>query len=176
MRNADSIGTTPPRKGGVSPDGLARRHSRRIRRGLRHVSPFLRSLGSRPVTALLRYYGRSVSCPPGSSAYLQHELRLLRGQVSLIHATWSSSPSVSNHPCASHGRFRTLPLNSVGFPLPGLGFTTIWQARQSHRPNRVSYRTDGSFTSGCSPPRLATTQLPSVTGRRAFAWGGLSPP
>ena len=31
-----------------------------------------------------------------------------------------------------------------------------------HRPNRVSYRTDWPFTSCCSPPRLATTQLQSV--------------
>src|SRR5208283_1019845 len=29
----------------------------------------------------------------------------------------------------------------------------------SHRPNRVSYRTDWSFTSCCSPPRVTTTQL-----------------
>ena len=130
------------------------------------TSTFLRSLRSRPVTTLLRYYGRSDSCPA----------LIPTGQVSLIHVTWSSDPSVSNHPCAPHGRFRTLPLNSVDLPLPGLGFTIIWQARRSHRPNRVSYRTDGPFTSGCSPPRLTTTQLPLVTGRRAYAWEGLSPP
>ncbi len=134
------------------------------------TSTFLRSLRSRPVTALLRYYGRSDSCPPGSSApQAGMNTGSCCGQVSLIHVTWSSSPSISNHPCAPRGRFRTLPLNSVGLPLPGLGFTTIWQARRSHRPNRVSYRTDGLFTSGCSPPRLAATQLPSVTGRRAYA-------
>jgi hypothetical protein len=33
----------------------------------------------------------------------------------------------------------------------------------SHRPNRVRVPTDWSFTSCCSPPRLATTQLQSVT-------------
>ncbi len=33
----------------------------------------------------------------------------------------------------------------------------------SHRPNRVRYPTDWPFTSCCSPPRLATTQLQSVT-------------
>jgi hypothetical protein len=33
-------------------------------------------------------------------------------------------------------------------------------------PNRVSARSDWPFTSGCSPPRLATTQLPSVTKLR----------
>src|SRR5437867_717356 len=35
--------------------------------------------------------------------------------------------------------------------------------------------TDWSFTSCCSPPRLAATQLLSVTGRRTFARQGLSP-
>jgi len=29
----------------------------------------------------------------------------------------------------------------------------------SHRPHRVPYRTDEQFTSCCSPPRVATTQL-----------------
>ena len=33
----------------------------------------------------------------------------------------------------------------------------------SHRPNRVSYRTDWPFTSCCSPPRVTTTQLQAVT-------------
>src|SRR5215467_2137175 len=32
-----------------------------------------------------------------------------------------------------------------------------------------SLPTDGHFTSGCSPPHFAVTQLPSVTGRRAYA-------
>src|SRR5205823_10395741 len=31
------------------------------------------------------------------------------------------------------------------------------------RPNRVRYPTDWPFTSCCSPPRLATTQLQSAT-------------
>src|SRR3989442_834940 len=44
------------------------------------------------------------------------------------------------------------------------------------RPNRVRYPTDWLFTSCCPPPRLATKQLQSVTGRRAYAWRGLSPP
>jgi len=33
----------------------------------------------------------------------------------------------------------------------------------SHRPNRVPQRTDGPLTSCCSPPRVTTTQLQSVT-------------
>src|SRR5262245_52598964 len=37
------------------------------------------------------------------------------------------------------------------------------QARRSCPPNRVRYPTDQQFASGCSPPRLAATQLPSAT-------------
>ena len=37
------------------------------------------------------------------------------------------------------------------------------QARRSSPPNRVRYPTDRQFASGCSPPRLAATQLPSAT-------------
>jgi hypothetical protein len=51
--------------------------------------------------------------------------------------------------------------------IPFLGFATKKQARQCIRPNRVLDRLfmDWSFASGCSPPRLSTTQLPSATNR-----------
>jgi hypothetical protein len=50
-------------------------------------STFLRALRSIPITGLLRYYGRSDSCPAGSSvAWRQHEHRLCPEQVSLLHA------------------------------------------------------------------------------------------
>jgi len=38
------------------------------------------------------------------------------------------------------------------------------QARRHIPPNRVRYPADCQFASGCSPPRLATTQLPSASG------------
>ncbi len=57
----------------------------------------------------------------------------------------------------------------------GPGFALRSQARQSARPNRVRVPTDDFFTSCCSPPRLAATQLQSVTGRSGHAWKGLSP-
>jgi len=56
----------------------------------RSASTFLRSLRSRPVTALRRYYGRSDSCSlrRGSARVISRRPpdRLLREQVSLIHA------------------------------------------------------------------------------------------
>jgi hypothetical protein len=42
-------------------------------------------------------------------------------------------------------------------------FTMNEQARRSSPPNRVRYPTDRQFALGCSPPRLAATQLPSAT-------------
>ena len=38
------------------------------------------------------------------------------------------------------------------------------QARRHTPPNRVRHPADRQFASGCSPPRLATTQLPSASG------------
>ena len=43
------------------------------------------------------------------------------------------------------------------------GFAMSGQARRATPPKRVRYPTGCSFASGCSPPRLATTQLPSAT-------------
>src|SRR6266480_4954490 len=42
-------------------------------------------------------------------------------------------------------------------------FAMYEQARRSSPPNRVRYPTDRQFALGCSPPRLAATQLPSAT-------------
>jgi len=44
-----------------------------------------------------------------------------------------------------------------------LGFAFPLQARHDNRPNRVRQPTDRRFTSSCSPPPLARTQLLSVT-------------
>jgi len=58
-------------------------------------------------------------------------------------ARWPLSPSPQRH--------RLLP-----------GFAPDEQARRSFTPNQVRHPTDCRFTSGCSPPRLAATQLPSI--------------
>jgi hypothetical protein len=59
-------------------------------------------------------------------------------------ARWSLSQSPQRH--------RLLP-----------DFATYEQARHSATPNQVRHPTDCRFTSGCYPPRLAATQLPSIT-------------
>src|SRR5271168_1281345 len=46
------------------------------------------------------------------------------------------------------------------------GFAIIQQARHGYTPKQVRTPTDWQFASGCSPPRLTTTQLPSTTELR----------
>jgi hypothetical protein len=69
-----------------SPTGTARRHSAEEIYAAVHPcsSTFLRPFAPGPLQALLRSYGRSDSCSPGSSALLRHEHRLDDEQVSLI--------------------------------------------------------------------------------------------
>ena len=111
------------------------------------------------------------------------------GQVSLVHMARTSLHSVTNHP--SHPVIASLlPTQRDRLPEPGLrpavfstcrGLANLWQtscsrpcpgldfafneqARRHARPNRVRFTTDCKFASGCSPPRLAATQLPSAIG------------
>ncbi len=112
------------------------------------------------------------------------------GQVSLVHMARTSLHSVTNHPAypviasllpsqrdrlpepglrpASSMPCRGLAnlwQTSCFRPCSGLGFTFNEQARRIAGPNRVRFTTDCKFASGCSPPRLAATQLPSAIGR-----------
>ena len=105
-------------------------------------------------------------------------------QVSLLHTAHLSMHSVTNHPTrpviAS-----TLSTQRDGLPestlmgspgVSGLDFTTDEMARRIVRPNRVRrYPTDCMFASGCSPPRLTTTQLPSATGSGHLPEGSFTP-
>src|SRR5579872_4198141 len=71
-----------------TPAGTARRHSAEEIYAAVHPcsSTFLRPFAPSPLQALLRSYGRSDSCSPGSSALCGREHRLHHEQVSLIHA------------------------------------------------------------------------------------------
>src|SRR5512135_38980 len=162
-----------------SPVCLASRHSHwfPFYPMLDYSSTFLRSLGSRPVTALLRYYGRSDSCSPGSSAPLGMNTASNGQQVSLVNTARPSLHSVTKH--------RTRPAIASPLPtqrdrLPGSrpvqNFTLNPQARRCARPNRVRYPTDCRFASGCSPLCLAATQLPLATRERASPGEGTFTP
>ncbi len=92
-------------------------HSRwgRPQRSALHVSTFLRSLRSTPVTELHRYYGRSDSCLLRFFGTRSMNSGSFSKQVSLIHASGLSDHSVSNHPAWPCRRFCTLPLSATGF-------------------------------------------------------------
>jgi hypothetical protein len=162
-----------------SPTGLASWHSRWLALCRLEADPstFLRSLRSRPITALLRYCGRSDSCLPGSSSASGRMNTVSRHrQVSLIHVpglpiipspTTRCTPGValSRYPSArraSHTYGSGLHLSLAGSPAA---------------PGRIEFvilRTDRS------PP--AALHLASwrrscsrFTGRRAYTWRGLSP-
>ena len=82
-----------------SPVCLASRHSHWFRfcPKLNYSATFLRSLRSRPVMALLRYYGHSDSCSPGSSASSGMNTVSIGPQVSLVHSARPSMHSVTKH-------------------------------------------------------------------------------
>ena len=82
-----------------SPVCLAFRHSHGFRfcPMRNYSSTFLRSLRFRPVTAFPRYYGRSDSCSPGSSASSGMNTVSIGQQVSLVHTTRPSLHSVTKH-------------------------------------------------------------------------------
>ena len=171
----------PRRRRTESPSGTARRHSvegidAAVRPG---PSTFLRSLRSRPITALPRYYGRCDSCPPRGvqcSGSSQRPLPPLLGeQVSLIRAlrlsTIPSPNTAVRSASSSQGRITPSTGRTERTSLRELGASPFLRRLATpHRPNRVQFPllwesllTDWSFTSCCSPPRLATTQLQSVT-------------
>ena len=97
----------------------------------------------------LRYYAGSASCralasPTGLSAYLHGLPGIPSPTTSCARTSLCQSPQRVRLPC-------------------GPGFATNEQARRNTPPNRVRHPTGCSFASGCSPPRLAATQLPSAS-------------
>jgi hypothetical protein len=105
------------------------------------------------------------------------------GQVSLLHTTRLSMHSVTNHPTRpviaftlSTQRDRLPESALMGSPGgSGLDFAMNELARRSARPKRVRHPTDCLFASGCSPPRLTTTQSPSATGSGHLPEGTFTP-
>ena len=163
-----------------SPACLASRHSHWLRfcPMLPYLSTCLHPLAPR---ALPRFLATTGALTPAQGA-----LRALtRGnehppypkQVSLIHMARPSLHSVTKHltrPAIAS------PLPAQRDRLPGSrpvqDFTSNPQARRYARPNRVRHPTDCRFASGCSPPRLAATQLPLATQERASPGKGTSTP
>ena len=157
----DPSPSSPNLSGGTSPSGHCVRELLRL---FRHVSTSLRSLRSRPVTALPRYYGRSDSCPcrrdsarvlPGGRPFGSSRAGLPDSR------SWPSVRSLSIHVRVPGPLGHAIALRSGQTPwVSGAGLRSfIRRLAVSRPPNRVRSPRDRSFTSCCSPPRLAATQL-----------------
>ena len=108
-----------------SPTGLAPRHSRWLAFCLLDSDPstFLRSLRSRPITALPRYYGGSDSCPRGSSSLPGEGFTASRNeQVSLIHVPGLPIIPSPTTRCTPGTAFSRCPSARRAPLLTGLGF------------------------------------------------------
>ena len=151
-----------------SPACLASRHSHWLRfyPVLPYLSTFLHPLAPR---ALPRFLATTGALTPVRAALRTlirgNEHRPCPEQVSLVHTARPSLHSVTKH-LTRPAIASPLPTQRGRLPglYPGLDFTLNPQARRYARPNRVRYPTDCMFASGCSPPHLAATQLPSATG------------
>jgi hypothetical protein len=89
---------------------------------------------------------------PGDLTQTARSLRLSRLAVPTFRPQPRDPPN-GRFECQSPQRQRLLP-----------GFAMNEQARHQTPPKQVRHPTDCRFTSSCSPPRLAATQLPSITG------------
>jgi len=162
-----------------------RRSSRLVMLHGRCVSTFLHPLAPR---ALPRFHATMDALTPARLALRTllkgSEHQPCSGQVSLFYMTHLSMHSVTNHPACPVIAF-TLSTQRDGLPestlmgspgVSGLDFTTNELARRNTRPKRVRhYPTDCMFASGCSPPRLTATQLPSATGSGHLPEGTFTP-
>ena len=156
----------------ASPTRLAQGHSRRLGfvPTFRYSSTFLRPFAPSP---LRDFFATMDALTPASSALRSSTSNMntvsVRRQVSLIHVSDLPIPPSPTTPQILDADFSRYPSSRRVSHCRGSRFH-LWPSRltDSDRPNRVSYRTDGSFTSCCSPPRLTTTQLQLVTGRRAY--------
>jgi hypothetical protein len=88
-----------------------------LHRSALHLSTFLRSLRSTPITELHCYYGRSDSCLLRLFGTCSMNSDSFHKQVSLIHASGLPEHSVSKHLASPCRRFLTLPLSSTGLRL-----------------------------------------------------------
>ena len=95
-------------------------------------------------------------------------------QISLLHVHGLPTIPSPNTQCSPAAALTRYP-SALRVRPKAPDFTIEWQARQSTRPNRVRQPTDWPFISGCFPPRLTATQLPSIMGRRTHTQRGLAP-
>ena len=146
------------------------RGRRRLRLVGSHVSTFLHPFARRALPRVLATMGvltpGRLSSPPRSPCFA-------------CRAVLTVPPPTT--PCLRRRRFRTrFGFSSTARPLSpsaaGVGFAFHSQARRDTGPNRVRHPADRPFTSCCSPPRLAATQLQFGYGPEALGPEGTCTP
>jgi hypothetical protein len=189
MTRQPIFGKGPVRLASTVPACSARRHWRRchLRRCLTSSSTFLRSLRSRPVTALHGSYGRSDSCPPHSETLIINTCSTC-GQVSLIHALGLPTiPSPTTCACSAspghvtHGRVEPR-LHPHGISPNGNSGLRLSLAGSPHHAGRIEFsflpRWGDFLRTGRSPPAAPHPVLPRRSCSRlqvTLTWRGLSP-
>ncbi len=172
-----------PRGRTESPTGTARRHWAEEICAAVHPpsSTFLRPFAPDPLQALLRSYGRSDSCPPGSSAFSRHELRLLHEQVSLIHApglptipspTTCGRSVSSGHATPRRIEPRSLPHGSSPNGNSGLRHSL---AGSPHLTGRIEFLIVRTGRSPPAAPHLVSPRRSCSRLQVTLTWRGLSP-
>lgn len=169
MRSVQTLGSAKAKRARVSPTGLA------------PLAPDTRagSFSDRPSFTL------PPSCPPFAPRALS------RFNAAMGAPTPARLSPPNGPPCFTHTAFPAIPPPTTQRPsaasltrypsdrrtpeVHGSGFASSQPARRDARPKRVRHPADWPFTSRCSPPRIAATQLRPVTDRRAHVWRGLPP-
>src|SRR6266508_2743001 len=133
-----------------------------------HVSTFLCSLRSDPVTGFHRYYGHSDSSGAGSSALARMNSVSLPPEVSLIPASALLDHSVPNHLIDPGRRFDTLPLSATdsrSFPVEASPLV----GRLADLPGRIEFvilRTDRSPPAAPHPASRRRSCIQLQAGER----------
>jgi len=177
MMSKAICGVRPVSLASVVPACSARRHWRRchLRRCPNSPSTFLRSLGSRPVTALRRSYGRSDSCPPHSETLLRNTCSTC-GQVSLIHAL--SLPAIPSPPtCGCSALPGHVTRRQVEPRLLPSGNSELhhWLAGSPHPAGRIEFVILRTSRSPPAAPHPVSRRRSCSRLQVTLTWRGLPP-
>jgi hypothetical protein len=172
-RAASQDGSSRVPQDRACPTGLALAGTRgrwRLRLAGSHVSTFLHPFARRELPRFFATMGvltpGRLSSPPRSPCFA-------------CRTVLTVPPPTT--PCLRCRRFDTrFGFSSTARPLglsaAGVGFAFHSQARRDTWPNRVRHPADRSFTSWCSPPRLAATQFQFGCGPEALGPEGTCTP
>jgi hypothetical protein len=176
--SVDRLNQRPPLTPLTSADTMRSVHTEAFTHDQSRASaPCLAVWHSRCSLCLIPPVPHPPSCPPSLGTALLSALLAAHRRCGTMRALTPVAPrqrgrslrSVrlpSGHPAPTHvmpPNITFLSPRASGRFLADPGFATNEQARHCTPPNRVRHPAGCPFASGCSPPRLAATQLPSAT-------------